>query len=151
MMDHLRRFIRGAGPYPLSARTLIFFAVCYAIPWGFCTAVSWWFGVSWQSLSPGSTRPDVVILATAIGWLGLAGLDLSLRRFPWGRDKPKQPQERPASLGWPYGQLGPLDPPAEIPARRGFLTGLLVGWWVYCLAAQPLLTTEPGAVFAAAV
>ena len=108
------------------------------------------------------TEPEIAASVAGVVYLITCfGLQRSLAAFPWAKAEllsiPQPTLEAPKtksilttevsdlviqkprrSLGWPYELLRPEQPAAAISVREAAVASLLVAWWVYAIAANPM-------------
>jgi hypothetical protein len=114
----------------------------YAIAFGLGLVVRLW-----------SDPQDAACVAAALYPLSYAGLRRSLAGFPWSKpflvsvSEPKIASpfenkwlklEQPVQLGWPFDIIRPRLVPLGITYADGILVSLLLGWWLYCVVANPM-------------
>jgi hypothetical protein len=88
----------------------------------------------------------MVVAALAVYGIAVAGLRRALRRFPWDLDWQRTSWARrldetganrpDQACGWPYDRLGPPRRSTRgLDRWNALLVSMLVGWWLFALAA----------------
>ncbi len=117
-------------------------AHAYAVMFGLGLAVRFWFDPT-----------TALCLAALVYPLAYAGLRRSLYGFPWAKPwlmSISEPEPSLATLdkhlkldlsvrlGWPFDTIRPKLRTRGISIVDGTMVSLLVGWWLYCMTANPM-------------
>jgi hypothetical protein len=125
-------------------------AFAYAVVFGLGLVVRFWFD------------PITSLwLAALVYALGYVGLRRSLAGFPWAKPwltSVAEPDFSSAALekrmidlqvkvGWPFDFIRPRQSPSGISTVDGVALSLLLGWWLYCVLANPMPPAEREGIF----